>query len=76
MLRRGLKTACCHTLMLITHFLKDADQWQNPSPVWCCFLCMICVVEIGMDWSIVAITIAVYFTIYDDMTKITILIFH
>ena len=36
-MRRGLKTACYHSLMHIDHFLKDADQWQSHSSVWCLF---------------------------------------
>ena len=52
MLWRELKTACCHSLMRTVHFLKDADKWQSYSPV-----CMICVVEIGVDEPIVAKTI-------------------
>ena len=30
----------------------DADQWRSHSPVWCRFVCTICVVEIGVDESI------------------------
>ena len=56
MLRRGLKTACYHSLMHIDHYLNDADQWQSHSPVWCLFVCKICVVEIGVDGSIVVLT--------------------
>ena len=44
--------------MHIDHFLKDADQWQSHNLVWCRFVCMICVVEIGVDGSIVVLTIA------------------
>ena len=58
MLWRGLKTACCHSLMHIVHFLKDANQWQSHNLVWCRFVCTICVVEIGVDGSIVVLTIA------------------
>ena len=58
MLWRELKTYCCHGLMHIVHFLKDADPWQSHNPVWCRFVCTICVVEIGMDGSIVVSTIA------------------
>ena len=58
MLWQGLKTACCHSLMHIDHYLKDADQWQSHSLVWCCFVCMICVVEISVDGSIVVLSIA------------------
>ena len=58
MLWRGLKTACYHSLMHIDHFLKDADQWQSHSPVCRRFICTICVVEIGVDGSIVVLTIA------------------
>ena len=58
MLRRGLKTAYYHSLMHINHYLKDADQWQSHNPVWCRFVCTICVVEIGVDRSIVVSTIA------------------
>ena len=45
-------------LMHIDHCLKDADQWQSYNPVWRRFVCTICVVEIGMDGSIAALTIA------------------
>ena len=58
MLRRGLKTAHNHSLMHIDHYLKDADQWQSHNPIWCCFVCMICVVEIDVDISIAVLTIA------------------
>ena len=59
MLWRGLKTACYHGLMHVDHFLKNVDQWQNHNPVWCRFVCtIICVVEIGVDGSIVVLTIA------------------
>ena len=58
MLCRGLKTACHHSLMHIDHFLKDVDHWQSHNPVWCPFVCTICVVEIGVDGSIVVLTIA------------------
>ena len=54
---RGLKTASYHWLMHIDHFLKDVDQWQSHNPVWCRFVCTICVVEIGVDWSIAVLTI-------------------
>ena len=57
MLRRGLKTAYHHSLMRIDHYLKDADQWQSQSRVWCRFVCTICVVELGVDVSIVVLTI-------------------
>ena len=57
-LRRGLKTACYHSLMHTDHFLKDADQWQSYTPVWCRFVCTICVVEIDVDESIIVLTIA------------------
>ena len=57
-MRRGLKTAYCHSLMHIDHFLKDVDQRQSHSPVWCRFVCTICVVEISVDGSIVVLTIA------------------
>ena len=57
MLWQGLKIAC-YSLMHIDHYLKDADQWQSHSPVWCHFVCMICMVEIDMDGSIVVSTIA------------------
>ena len=60
MLRQGLKTACYHSLIRIDHFLKVVDQWQSHSPVWCCFVCMICAVEIGVDWSIAVFTMAEY----------------
>ena len=55
---RGLKTACHHSSIPIDRFLKDVVQWQSHNPVWCCFVCMICVVEIGVDGSIVVLTIA------------------
>ena len=58
MRRRGLKTACYDSLMHIDHFLEDADQWQSHSPVWCRFVCTICVVEMGVDESIVVLTLA------------------
>ena len=58
MLRRGLKTAYNHSLMHIDHYLKDDDQWQSHNPIWCCFVCMICVVEIDVDGSIAVLTIA------------------
>ena len=44
-----IKIACYHSLMHIDHFLKDVDQWQSHNPVWCLFICTICVVEIGVD---------------------------
>ena len=44
--------------MRIDHFLKDADQWQSHSPVWCRFVCTIYVIEIGVDRSVVVLTIA------------------
>ena len=49
----GLKTVCYHSLKHIDNFLKDIDQWQSHDPVWCGFVCTICVVEIGVDGSIV-----------------------
>ena len=58
MLWRGWKTACYHSLMHIDHFLKDADQWQSHSPIEGAFVCTICVIEIGVDWSIVVLAIA------------------
>ena len=58
MLWRGFKTAGRYSSMHIVHFLKDADKWQNHSPVWCRFVCSICVIEIGVDESIVVLTIA------------------
>ena len=58
MLRRGLKTAYYHTLMHIDHYLNDADQWQSHNPVWCRFICTICVVEIGVNESIAVLNIA------------------
>ena len=30
--------------MRIDHYLKDADQWRSHNPVWCRFVCTICVV--------------------------------
>ena len=53
-----MKTASCHRLMHIVHFLKDTDQWQSHNPVWCRFVCTICIVEIGVDEPIVVLTIA------------------
>ena len=38
--------------------MKDVDQWQSHDPVWCRFVCTICVVEIGVDGSIVVLAIA------------------
>ena len=58
MLWRGLKIACYYSLMHIDHFLKNTDQWQSHDPVWCRFVCTICVVEISVDESIVVLTIA------------------
>ena len=58
MLRQALKTAYYHSLMHIDHYLKDADQWQSHNPVWCRFVCTICVVEIGVDRSIAILNIA------------------
>ena len=57
MLWPGLKTACHRSLMHIDRFLKDADQWHSHRPVWCRFVCTICVVEIGVDGSIVILII-------------------
>ena len=48
----------CHNIKHIDHFLKDADQWQSYSQVLRHFVCTICVVEIGVDESIVVLTIA------------------
>ena len=53
-----IETACYHSLMHTGHYLKDADQWQNDSSIWCRFVCTIIVVEIGVDQSIVVLTIA------------------
>ena len=53
MLWQGLKTACSHSLMHIVCFLKV----QSHSPVQCHFVCPICLVEIGVDESIVVLTI-------------------
>ena len=58
MLWRGLKTACHHSSMHIDRFLTDVDQWQSHNTVWCRFVCTICVVEIGVDGSIVVLMIA------------------
>ena len=55
---QGLKTAGYRNLMHIDHFLKDVDQWRSHNPVWCLFICTICVVEIGVNGSIVVLTIA------------------
>ena len=59
MLWRGLKTACYHSLMHIDHYLilKDAGGWQSHRPIWCRFVCPICMVEIGVDESIAVLTI-------------------
>ena len=40
-----------------TPSLKDADQWQSHSQIWCRFVYTICVVEISVDGSIVVLTI-------------------
>ena len=53
LLKRGLKTAYHYSLMCIDHYLKDADQWWSHNPVWCRFVCTICV-----DGSIAVLTIA------------------
>ena len=58
MLLRELKSACRHNLMHIVHFLKDGGQWQSHSPVYCRFVCTICKVEIGVDDSVVILTIS------------------
>ena len=58
MQRRGLKTAYNYSLMHIDHYLKDDDQWRSHNRVSCCFVCTICVVEIGVDGSIAVLTIA------------------
>ena len=42
----------------IDHYLEDVDQWQSHRPVWYRFVRTICVVEIGVDGSIVVLTIA------------------
>ena len=47
-----------HSLMHTDHFLKDIDQWQSHNSVWRRFICTICVVEIGVDGSVVVLTIA------------------
>ena len=44
--------------MHIDHFLKDVDQWQSHNPVWRRFVCMVCVVEIGVEGSIAVLAIA------------------
>ena len=62
MLWRGLITACYHSLMHIDHYLNDVDQWQIDNPVWCRFVCTLCEVEIGVDGSIVVLTIAEHVT--------------
>ena len=67
MLWRGLKTACYYSLMLINHFLKDADRCQSHRPVWCRFVCTICEIEIGMDRSIVVLTIAEHDALCDPV---------
>ena len=59
MLWRGLKTACYHSLIHIVHFVKDVDQCQSHNPFWCRFVYTICVVEIGVDGSIVVFMIFV-----------------
>ena len=58
MLRRGLQTAYYYKLMHIVYFLEDADQWQSHSLVWRRFICTICMIEVGVHWSIVVLTIA------------------
>ena len=58
MLWRGLITACYHSLMHINHYLNNVDQWQSHNSIWCRFVCTICEVEIGVDGSIVVLTIA------------------
>ena len=58
MLRRELKTAYHRSLIHIDHFLKDAHQWQSHNPAWCRLVWSICVIEIGVDRSIVVLTIA------------------
>ena len=60
MLRRGLKTAYYHSLMHIDHCLKDADQCQSHNPVWCRFVCKVCMVDMGVVGSIAVLTIAEY----------------
>ena len=74
MLRRGLNTACYHSLMYINHYLKNADQWQSYSPVWCHFICTICVVEIGMDGSIVVLTIAEHIAQTNPATSLVVIV--
>ena len=54
MLWQGLETAC-YNLMHIAHFLKDTDQLQSHSLVWCHFICVISIVEISMDRLIVVL---------------------
>ena len=57
MLWRGLKTTYYHSVMHIVRYLKDVDQWRSHNPVWCRFVCPICVVEIGVNGSITVLTI-------------------
>ena len=67
MLWKGLKTTCYHSLMHIDHFLKDVDQWQSHN-LWYCFVCMICVVEIGVIELIVVLAIAEHVARCDPVT--------
>ena len=54
-----IKTAC-YSLMQTVHFLnlKDADQRLSHTLAWCHFVCTICMVEIGVDESIVVLIIS------------------
>ena len=53
-----IENPCYYSLMYIDHFLKDVDQWQSHNPIWCLFVCTICVFEIGVEGSIVVLIIA------------------
>ena len=58
MLLARIETTCCLSLIQIVHFLKDADERKSHSLVGCCFVCTICMIEIGIDGSIIVSTIA------------------
>ena len=53
--------------MHIVHFLKETEQWQSHRLIWCHFVCMICVVDISVDGSIVVLTIAKYVACCDHV---------
>ena len=46
-----------HNLMRIDYFLEDVYQWQSHNSIWCRFVCTICMFEIGVDVSVVVLTI-------------------